>query len=426
MAKIPSSSQERRPFLKLLTTYPDSFLKAGWLHSPYQEVIARFLSQRLSQASPQASPQALLFSGERGSGQVLVGFTLAQVLLCQNPLYPKETESTFLQSQSACGECQSCQLFLKGWHPDLVILGEGKSEIKVDAIRALHKFAETDGTLAVKKSASLADTSTFTMNPDGISPEDMDSEGINPEGIKFGELNEHKIRKVVVIHGAERMNLNAANSLLKLLEEPPPYLLFILLTTGHAQGLLPTILSRVQHYKVPTPKKKTALLWLNALLEEPLEEVELLYTLSFSSPLEALTTYHKDYWVEVTTLVNQLVTLLQLKKPQPSLEKMLKDPSTASLLFNVLFVSLQQAIWQTITQSSQRKGGQISQEAEDFSTLGTLSTLETLRPFFASLSPQKNSELYEKLVKIYANRHKQLRLDYALEAWFLERNQANS
>lgn len=409
MAKTPSLSQERLPFLKLLATYPASFLKAGWLHPTYNEVMARFLSQR--------PPQALLFSGEKGSGQTLVGFTLAQVLLCQKPRYIKEVETPPLNSQYACGECQSCQLFFKSWHPDLVILGDGESEIRVDTIRALHKFAETDGTLAVKKRA-----------PEGVNPEVI-NQGKQPLG--------HKIRKVVLIHGAERMNLNAANSLLKLLEEPPPYLAFILLTTGRAQGLLPTILSRVQHYQVPMPKKATTLVWLKELLGQPCEEVELLYTLAFSSPLEALAAYHNDYQVAVNQLVNQLVTLLKLEKPQPTLEKTLKDPSALSLLFNLLFVSLRQAILGGITQPAPisdvsqgervNQGGQIIQEAaRSSSNLEALSTLEILRPFFASLSPQRNSELYQQLVKIYANRHKQLRLDYALEAWFLERSQANS
>ena len=56
--------------------------------------------------------------------------------------------------------------------------------------------------------------------------------------------------KAGVIEGADRMNENAANAFLKLLEEPPPKTMFLLLTES-ADGMLPTIVSRCQRIDLP-------------------------------------------------------------------------------------------------------------------------------------------------------------------------------
>jgi len=68
--------------------------------------------------------------------------------------------------------------------------------------------------------------------------------------------------RIVLIHPAEALNAASANALLKMLEEPMPDVLFILIT-HQLQRLLPTIISRCQKVKMPSPTEAEALAWLN-------------------------------------------------------------------------------------------------------------------------------------------------------------------
>jgi DNA polymerase-3 subunit delta' len=164
----------------------------------------------------------LLFKGTRGIGKFDLAINYAQSLLCQNP-----DESNF-----ACGKCPSCHWFERGTHPDFRLLqpeilsldgeetGSGKKpskQISVEQIRGLSDF--------------------------------------------FGMTAHQGDRRVIVIHPAESMNPNAANALLKNLEEPPPGLLFILVS-HKPQQLLPTILSRCLAFALPAPDAASATRWL--------------------------------------------------------------------------------------------------------------------------------------------------------------------
>jgi DNA polymerase-3 subunit delta' len=92
--------------------------------------------------------------------------------------------------------------------------------------------------------------------------------------------------KVVVIQCAEAMNVNAANSLLKSLEEPPGDTL-MLLVSGRPASLLPTIRSRCQSVLFPVPDNELASIWLDAhLLNEA--DAGLLLSLANGAPLKAL------------------------------------------------------------------------------------------------------------------------------------------
>ena len=67
--------------------------------------------------------------------------------------------------------------------------------------------------------------------------------------------------RVVLLAPAEAMNINAANALLKNLEEPSGSVIFLLIT-DHPSGLLPTIRSRCQTIAFPVPPQQSALRWL--------------------------------------------------------------------------------------------------------------------------------------------------------------------
>jgi DNA polymerase-3 subunit delta' len=95
-------------------------------------------------------------------------------------------------------------------------------------------------------------------------------------------------RKVVLIEPAESMNVNAANALLKSLEEPSGDTV-LLLVSHQTSRLLPTIKSRCQQQACPLPSEAMSLAWLAQALPDcsPEERVELL-TLAAGSPLAAV------------------------------------------------------------------------------------------------------------------------------------------
>ncbi|WP_371376273.1 DNA polymerase III subunit delta' [Sporomusa aerivorans] len=132
-------------------------------------------------------PHALLFTGPLGVGKSLIAQILAAGILCSSD-YDKP-----------CGHCQSCMQFNRGAHPDFILVRPDGANIKIDQIRLLQHFA-------------------------ALSP-----------AISHG--------RVCLIEDTELMTVQAANSLLKLLEEPPPGFVFILVA-GTSKPLLPTILSR--------------------------------------------------------------------------------------------------------------------------------------------------------------------------------------
>ena len=156
-------------------------------------------------------PHALLLAGPEYCGKLDFAIHLAKSLLCDN---------SDVESLVACGSCKSCHLFEAGSHPDYttVQLAEKKTQIVVDQIRALNDF--------IYLSRSY-------------------------EG-----------SRVVIISPVERLNVNAANSLLKTLEEPPEKTVLILVSSNPSE-LLPTIRSRCQIMHLPQPPAAEAIKWLN-------------------------------------------------------------------------------------------------------------------------------------------------------------------
>ncbi|MDX1488541.1 MAG: DNA polymerase III subunit delta' [Acidiferrobacterales bacterium] len=177
-------------------------------------------------------PHALLVTGQPGLGEQAFAERLAHALLCAK------------SDVEACGACRECQMMAAGTHPDLARiepLEEGKA-IVVDQIRALIDFATT---------------------------------------------RPHSARnKVTIIAPAERMNLNAANSLLKLLEEPPLGNI-MMLTSDRPAGLPATIRSRCQHLHLKAPGRGEALAWLTAQGVTS-SSAELAIDLAGGAPLQAL------------------------------------------------------------------------------------------------------------------------------------------
>ena len=143
-------------------------------------------------------PQSLLLVGPRHAGSLELVHRVIAMMLCSSEISP-------------CGHCRECHLLSKESHPDVqeISLENDASVIKIESIRQLQQDVYQ-----------------------------------SPQRGKY---------RFVVIHPAEQLNASAANALLKILEEPPPHTMFVLITE-QVQCLLPTIISRCQMYVVPSPE----------------------------------------------------------------------------------------------------------------------------------------------------------------------------
>jgi DNA polymerase-3 subunit delta' len=149
---------------------------------------------------------ALLFEGPVGVGKRTVAVRLAMAANCERTSGP----------DAPCGECPACRLIEQGTHPDVVTLSpteeQSTATIPVDRIREVvrqtgyHRYAAR--------------------------------------------------RRMILIDPTEALRPEAANALLKTLEEPPENTGFILIAT-HASALLPTVVSRCQRFRFgPVPAEE--------------------------------------------------------------------------------------------------------------------------------------------------------------------------
>jgi DNA polymerase-3 subunit delta' len=145
---------------------------------------------------------AYLFSGPEHLGKSLLADQFIASILCHDYHQQNNKKAEVLP----CQACVFCQQFSRGIHPDVYKLNkeEDKKNISVEQVREMHKFLSL---------------SSF--------------------------LNSYKI---AVIGNAEDLSESAQNALLKVLEEPNPKTILILITSNH-NLLLPTITSRCQLVK---------------------------------------------------------------------------------------------------------------------------------------------------------------------------------
>ncbi len=199
-------------------------------------------------------PHALLLSGPAGIGLQQFSFSFAAALLC-----------TEKHGDNACGGCKSCQLLLAGSHPDLLSIEpeEAGKQIKVDMVRELVGFIQNKS--------------------------------------QYGSY------KLAIINPAEAMNRNAANGLLKTLEEPPADSILILLTEKSA--LLPiTIRSRCQKIDFPASRTNESLEWLQGRLGAEADAAQLL-SLAQGAPLKAIEIQQGDQLEQQLELLKDLKIL---------------------------------------------------------------------------------------------------------------------
>lgn len=180
---------------------------------------------------------ALLFHGPEGSANLQMSFALATFLHCQKP-----------GEHDSCGVCPSCQKMSRLVHPDMnfvfPLVGESK-----DGEDEENKGKKTDFPASFR---SFALEKPFGNVSDWIYRNDFEKKQLNiskaaaKQIIKTLSLKSFEGGyKIMLIWSPEYLNPTSANSLLKILEEPPAKTLFILVTS-HPEQLLTTILSRTQ------------------------------------------------------------------------------------------------------------------------------------------------------------------------------------
>ena len=133
-----------------------------------------------------------IFSGPTGVGKEFVAINFAKALNCLS------------NGEDSCDQCISCRKIDDSNHPDVVVIRPEGTRLKISQVRSLQR----QGSYKAMEGS----------------------------------------RKVYIITEAEKMTAEAANSLLKTLEEPPGIMVLILLTSVYS-ALLPTIRSRCQSLK---------------------------------------------------------------------------------------------------------------------------------------------------------------------------------
>ncbi len=150
------------------------------------DLLLRYLRQAV--ATKKIS-HAYLFAGDSGSGKKMLANLFAKTLQCE------------AGGTDPCGVCQSCKAFDSHNHPDIVYVRPTKKSLGVDDIREQIL-----------------------------------------EDVKFKQYQYRY--KIYIVQQADTMTEQAQNALLKTLEEPPDYVVFLLLAKNTAV-FLPTVLSRV-------------------------------------------------------------------------------------------------------------------------------------------------------------------------------------
>lgn len=187
--------------------------------------------QRLAAAvQNRGLPQVLLFEGAQGVGRQRLALWLAQLLFCEKRL------------AEPCGTCRGCGRVAALAHPDLHWFVPIPRPKATDPDKAVDEAAETLGEVMAER----------RENPLYSAPEGMASHTIASVRLLQRRAALKSVEggpTVFIVGDAERLvpqesSPEAANALLKLLEEPPPKTWFVLTATD-ARRLLPTIRSRV-------------------------------------------------------------------------------------------------------------------------------------------------------------------------------------
>jgi DNA polymerase-3 subunit delta' len=215
-----------------------------------QETAKRFLMQVMASGK---IPHAYLFTGIPGIGKTSAATAFAMALNCREPI-----------DFDGCGHCPSCRQFTGGNFPDFLSVVPDGQNIRIDQIKKLNRSLR------------------FAPVSDGY--------------------------RVCVIHQAETMTDEAANSFLKTLEEPPPGNILILKVT-EPLNLLPTIVSRCQQVPFQPLSAQDIRDWLLEHRDLDKESATLLARISGGSLGRALRMNDSDFLEKRKAWLSRLMDL---------------------------------------------------------------------------------------------------------------------
>ncbi|USS93600.1 DNA polymerase III subunit delta' [Fructilactobacillus ixorae] len=186
-----------------------------------------------------ALSHAYLFSGATGRGKLVVSQLVAMSLFCEHPD----------PAGLPCGQCNECVRIANGEHPDVLTLKPDGQSIKIDQVRQLK-----------------------------------------------GEFSKSAVegkQKVFIIDAADTMTVAAANSLLKVIEEPTATVTAILLTTDY-HHMLPTIRSRTQLVEFPPIQAAELIRYLQA---QQVSATDMTLALKITNDTDELDQLVTDHWL---------------------------------------------------------------------------------------------------------------------------------
>lgn len=226
-----------------------------WQNAQWQQLWQAKLHHRL--------PHALLLTGLAGTGKTKFAEVFSYALLC----------SSVSASGDACHTCHACRLIATRVHPNVLWIEAEKSgaAIKVDQVRAINEF-------------------------------------ISHSSLQ-GEI------RIVIIPSAHDLNINAANALLKTLEEPAAGAL-IMLISDHFSRLPATILSRCQRILFPKPPTALAKKWLLEQIKSSDIDADFFLNLTHGAPLMALKFIQED-GLSARQNIFEILFLLSKNKADP-------------------------------------------------------------------------------------------------------------
>jgi DNA polymerase-3 subunit delta' len=207
----------------------------------------------------QSVPHGLLVTGSPGIGKTRFTLHLASLLLCNRP-----TDS------SACGQCDSCRLLAAVTHPDLhILLSEKASSETVEPLEGLSvRYRLEKPSRTKREPSSIIGVDSVRLLIENLAKKSHTANA-----------------KVVILRPAEALNINAANALLKILEEPAGRTYF-LLVADDPFALPATIRSRCVSLGLVGPSPDDAIKWLKS--RYPKEEgLEAALSMAGGAPLAA-------------------------------------------------------------------------------------------------------------------------------------------
>ena len=230
---------------------------------------------------PANLPHAMLFLGPVGTGKGQFAENLAARLLCESD----EGE------QQACGECAGCHLLSTDNHPDFRrITLEDDADVEGEG---------EDVAKPISKSKKKSSAPTTQIKIDQIRAlEDFVFVGSHRQG-----------RRIVIVNPADAMNIGATNALLKILEEPPASVCFILVSSN-PKRLLPTVRSRCRQMIFGIPDTTVATNWLKS---EGVKKPEHVLGLAGGAPLKALAIHQEG----TSALLDEILGPLQRQPLEP-------------------------------------------------------------------------------------------------------------